>query len=122
MQHGDSTRRYLLAVVAAHGLIPFTAQAGSVSGTISITMAPPASVLVISPSIASLACEVTAGTMISALSTTGGDGNRVTFWLAGDTTDFVLSGADVVVGPNGIAAANCNATQTVTAAVKSAPR
>ncbi len=106
--------RYILAVVAAHGLIPFTAQASSVSGTISITVAAPALALVISPSIAAVACEVTAGTTISALSTTGGDGNPVTFSLAGDTTDFVLSGADVVVGPNGIAAANCNATQTVT--------
>ena len=94
------------------------ASAASVSGTLTIVVAPQVLALVINPSTVNEACEVAAGTVVSALSTVGGDGNPVAFALAGDTSDFALSGSNVVVGPNGIAAANCNATQTVTVTAK----
>jgi hypothetical protein len=38
----------------------------------------------------------------------------VTLSMTGDTTDFVLSGSNVVVGPNGITLADCGMTETVT--------
>lgn len=48
-------------------------------------------------------------------SPTGGDGNAVRFAIAeGGSTDFAISGANVVVGANGIVAADCGATHDVT--------
>jgi hypothetical protein len=45
---------------------------------------------------------------VSALSVTGGDGNPVTYTASsGDTSDFAVAGATVVVGSAGIAPANC---------------
>lgn len=114
-------RHFLLAAAATLALAPFAgpicvtqALAASVSGTLTVVVAPQVLAMVINPSTVNEACEVAAGTVVSALSTVGGNGNPVTFALAGDTTDFALSGSNVVVGPNGIAAANCNATQTMT--------
>jgi len=47
------------------------------------------------------------------LSVTGGDGNPITWSISGDTTDFALSGNNVVVGPNGVAAADCGKVNIV---------
>jgi hypothetical protein len=110
--------RYIaLATIVAVSLIGATvaAQAASVSGTLTVVVAPPALAMVINPSNVNEACEVPAGAVVSQLSATGGDGNPVTFSISGgDTTDFAINGANVVVGPNGIAKANCGASQSVT--------
>lgn len=110
-------RLFAFALLASLS-VPIAVHAGTVSGTLSITVSPPAMALVINPSSATLACNAAAGTAIAALSVTGGDGNAVTYTLAGDTTDFAISGSNVVVGANGIAAADCGKTfsETVTAA------
>lgn len=108
----------VLAVAALAALaLPLPARAGSVTGALSITVQPPAMALVINPSSATLACNAAAGTVVSALSVSGGDGGAVTYTLAGDTTDFAIAGSNVVVGPNGIAAADCGKTfsESVTA-------
>ena len=96
-----------------------TAHAGSASATLSITIQAPFKITVI-PANPSIACNAAPGTPVAALSMTGGDGNPVTYAAGGgDTSDFAVSGSNVVVGPNGIAAANCPAigqtsTQTLT--------
>ena len=62
-----------------------------------------------------IACNAAAGSVVSAMSVTGGDGNPATFSATGgDTSDFAVNGVDVVVGTNGIAAANCGKTMTLT--------
>jgi hypothetical protein len=61
-----------------------------------------------------IACNAPAGTLVMALQTSGGDGNPITYAIAGDTTDFALSGSNVVVGNNGIAPANCGKPNAVT--------
>jgi hypothetical protein len=63
----------------------------------------------------SIPCGVAPGSVVQTLGTLGGDGNAVTWSIAGDTTDFVLSGSSVVVGPNGVSTASCGQTKTVTA-------
>lgn len=99
----------VLSLVSA----PLAARAALVSGTLTVVVAPPAMSLVINPSNVSEACEVPAGTVVSQLSTLGDDGDPVTFSsIGGDTTDFAISAAKIVTGPNRIATADCGATQT----------
>jgi hypothetical protein len=121
-------RHFLFVACASLALSPFAAPicvthalAASVSGTLTIVVAPQVLAMMINPSTVNEACEVAAGTVVSALSTVGGDGNPVTFSLApapgapgGAAADFVVAGSNVVVGPNGIAAADCNATEAYT--------
>lgn len=84
--------------------------AGTVSGTVSISIEP-ALVMVLNPSSALLACEAPAGTLISAISVAGGDGKPSALALSGGTASFVLSGttspANVVIAPGGILPADC---------------
>ena len=91
------------------------AHAGSVTGSVTITIQQPLK-LVFTPAAPTVSCNAPAGTVLSALSTTGGDGNAVAYTATGgDTADFTVNGTNVVVGPNGIAAANCPpAGQTTT--------
>ena len=105
-----------LAVIAALAFISPPVAAASVSATLSITVQPASAPLTISfsPLNPTEACTVAAGTVVSTVSTSGGDGNPVTLSMTGDTTDFVLSGSNVVVGPNGITLADCGMTETVT--------
>jgi hypothetical protein len=91
------------------------AHAGSVTGSVTITIQQLLK-LVFTPAAPTVLCNAPAGTVVAALSTTGGDGNAVTYTATGgDTADFAVNGTNVVVGPNGIAAANCPpAGQTTT--------
>lgn len=66
------------------------------------------------PSNNPLNCSAPTGTVVDSISTTGGDGSPVTFTLTGDTVDFAISAATVIVGPKGITPANCGTTQWVT--------
>jgi hypothetical protein len=103
-----------LAPLLLVGLLASPAFAGSVSNTLSITIQPPLQI-VFTPAKPSIACDSAPGTVVSALSVTGGDGNAVTYTAsAGDTGDFAVSGVNVVVGAKGIAAATCGTTPTVT--------
>jgi hypothetical protein len=78
------------------------------------TPPPPPLSVSLSPASASVLCNAAPGTKVSTASTSGGNGNPVTYLIsAGDTGDFAMSGADVVVGPNGVAAANCSTNQIV---------
>ncbi|HEY3910391.1 MAG TPA: hypothetical protein VGM07_10910 [Stellaceae bacterium] len=73
--------------------------------------------MVINPSSANEACQAPAGTVVSQLSISGGDGNPVTFALAplnSSATDFAISGSNVVIGANGIASAHCGETEAFT--------
>jgi hypothetical protein len=91
-----------------------SAWAGSVTGTLPITIQAPLAV-VFTPAEGMIACNAPAGAVVSAISVTGGDGNPATFTASGgDTSDFAVSGSNVVVGANGIAAAHCGQTLNVT--------
>jgi hypothetical protein len=88
------------------------ALAGSATATLSITVQAPLAV-VFTPSSPTVACSTAAGTVVSALSVTGGDGNPVAWSISGDTTDFALNSSNVVVGPNNITSADCGKVNTV---------
>jgi hypothetical protein len=83
-----------------------TATTLSVKGTLTITITAPLSIT-FSPPNPSVACLAPPGTVVTTMSTTGGDNTTITWALAGDTTDFAISGTSLVVGPNGIAASTC---------------
>jgi hypothetical protein len=104
---------FLLAValqVAASPILP--AWAGNVTATLPITIQAPL-VIVFTPPNPTIPCNAAPGTVVAALSVTGGDGNPATYTASsGDTTDFAVApgangGANVAVGSAGIAAANC---------------
>jgi hypothetical protein len=104
----------LVAGLAAQGLNLGPAFAGTATGTLPITIQAPLQI-VFTPAAPTIACNSPAGTVVAAMTTTGGDGNASTFSASGgDTSDFAVSGSNVVVGPNGIAAANCSKTDNLT--------
>lgn len=110
-------RKLLLAATAvlALGLGQAYASTTVTTGTLTVVISPNPLALVFNPSNPTEACAVAAGTVVSALSTTGGDGNAATFAItAGDSADFAISGSNVVVGPSGISAANCGTSQNIT--------
>jgi hypothetical protein len=64
-----------------------------------------------------LACSSPPGTVITVLSTTGGDGNPVSYQLGGTApivSDLMIKGTTLVVGPSGIAPAHCGSKGDVT--------
>jgi hypothetical protein len=100
-------RPLLLALVLAA-----PASAGTVTTSLQITIQAPFA-LVFTPPAPTLPCTAAAGTVVSALSTTGGDGNPVTYSLTG-SSDFVVSGANIIVAPAGLASADCGRVISVT--------
>jgi hypothetical protein len=78
----------------------------SVKGTLTITVTAPLN-FTFSPPNPSVACLAPAGTVVTTMVPTGGDNTPISWSLAGDTTDFAISGANLVVGPNGIATSTC---------------
>jgi len=117
-QPGDSRMRKTtpLAVAllcCALAAASTSARAASATATLLITVLPPLSVS-FSPASPSIGCGAAPGTVVAAVATAGGDGNAVSLAIAGDTGDFALSGSNVVVGPNGVAPANCGKTNSVT--------
>jgi hypothetical protein len=96
------------------GLLASPAFAGTATGSLEVTIQAPFAE-VCTPGAPTIACNAPAGTVVAAITTTGGDGNTATFTATGgDTTDFAVSGSNVVVGPNGIAAADCGKTNNLT--------
>ena len=101
----------VIAGLAALVVTASPAFAGSTTATLSITVKPPLAI-VFSPSSPTEPCGAAPGTVVSALSVTGGDGNPVT-WSVSGGTDFAVSGSNVVVSPSGIAQADCGKVNTV---------
>ena len=63
-------------------------------------------------------CTWPIGTVVMSMSTTGGNGNAITYTLGGTPTgDFVISGSNLIIGPNGVAPANCGKVEIVTITV-----
>jgi len=106
-------RATMIAAALLSAAVGTSAHAASVSGTLSITIQSPLAV-VFTPSNPTIACAAMAGTVVSAVSTTGGDGNAVTLAISGDTTDFALSGSNVVVATGGITSPDCGKLENVT--------
>ena len=73
-----------------------------------IDLPPPISVSA-TPSAPTIACAATAGTKVTTASTTGGDGNAITYSMTGNTTDFTINpGTGVVnVASGGIMPVDC---------------
>jgi hypothetical protein len=90
------------------------AQGASVSGNLSITVQPGALALVLNPATVTLTCNTAAGTLVSQASTTGGDGNTVTFSMTGNVTDFAINSSTgaITVVAGGIHPADCNMSFT----------
>lgn len=60
-------------------------------------------------------CSWSAGQKVLTLGVTGGDGNPITYTLGGTPTgDLAISGNTLVVGSNGVTAANCNTVESLT--------
>src|SRR5260370_32602924 len=79
-------------------------QAASVSD--SVKHPPSQLAIVLTPLNTTIACSAAAGTVVSSISTKGGDGNTITLTMSGDTTDFALSGVNIVVAARGITSPN----------------
>ncbi len=101
----------------------FPVYAGAASGMLAINIQPRPLTIVLQPASASLSCGIAPGTLVSSASSTGGDGNPVSFSMAvpsGVTaTDFAIdpNKGTIQIGANGIAPADCgkNLNITVTA-------
>ena len=107
--------RFLMGLSIGIGISAAQA-ASSVTGTVTITLQAPLKV-VFAPTAPTVACTAAPGTVVATLSTTGGDGSPASFTATGgDTDDFAVSGSNVVVGPNGVAAASCGATENLSVA------
>lgn len=105
---------WCLASLALIAILGSQAQAGSTTATLPVTIQAPL-VIVFTPATPSIPCNAAPGTVVSAASVSGGDGNAMTYTASGgDTSDFAISGSNVVVGANGIAAAHCGQTMNVT--------
>jgi len=81
------------------------AQPASVSSTLSVTVFPQYG-LSFSPANPTIPCNIPGGTVVAAVVVSGGDGNPTTLSISGDTTDFTLSGSNIVVVPGGITSAS----------------
>jgi hypothetical protein len=106
-------RLAVLLGAALFGIGEAGAAGGSASGTLTITIQAPLAVA-FAPTAPSVPCNAPAGTIVAAVSTSGGNGNAPTLAMTGDTADFALAGSNIVVGPAGIAAASCGTTRMTT--------
>jgi hypothetical protein len=105
---------FLTLLLFALLLGPVARASTSVSQSFTITIYP-ALVIVFTPAAPSIGCTTPAGTVVSTLSVTGGDGNPVSYSITGgDTTDFVLSGTSIVVASGGITSPDCGKSESVT--------
>ena len=104
-----------LAVLALSLLFPLTSQAQgtTVTGNLNIIVGSPLAV-VFTPITPSIACSAAPGTVVSAVTTTGGNSNPVTLAMTGDTTDFTLTAGKIVVAAAGITTSGCGKTDTIT--------
>ena len=65
------------------------------------------------PPAVTVSCDAKPGTVIATLVPTGGNGKPITYTITrGDSKDFAISGANVVVATAGITAANCKTSQS----------
>ncbi len=105
-------RKFGLWAVAAIALIGGPADAGTATATATVSKVSPLKVITTA---VTADCTWAPGAVVMTMGTTGGDGKAVTYTLGGTPTgDFAISGNSVVVGPSGIAAANCNTVETLT--------
>ena len=104
---------FAVSALAVFTMAP--AQPASAAGsTVTVTIMPQLSVA-FSPALPAIACNAAPGTVVAGMSAVGGDGNPVTIAVTGgDTTDFTLSGSNIVVGPSGIAGYNCGHNEIFT--------
>ncbi len=102
--------------VAALLLVPSVVMGGTtVSGVFSLGVSPaiaPPLTIAINPASATVACAVAPGTVVSSVTTSGGDGNQITFSTSGGDASLVLSlvsptATNIVIAANGVLPADC---------------
>ncbi len=105
-------RNFVLAVSAAMALLGcHSAHAGTATATVAASKASPLQ-LQITGVMAD--CSWAPGTRVLIFGATGGTGTTVTYTLGGTPSgDFAISGSTLVIGTNGIAAANCGKIEPV---------
>lgn len=95
-----------------------SAQSASASGTLNVSVRGKLAV-VLNPTSTTITCDIAPGTVLSAVTTTGGNQKPITLTLTGDTTDFALSAttppANIVVAPGGLTS-NGSSCATISAA------
>lgn len=89
------------------------ASAASVKQNVAIHIYTPLAI-VVTPASPTVPCDAPPGTAVATISYTYGDGDAIDAPTISPTGDFALSGMNIVVGPNGIAATNCGTTENVT--------
>ncbi len=82
------------------------------TGTLNIVIQAQGLAIVFTPPNPVIACNTPAGTIVSAMSTVGGDGTTVAYILTSQTDthgDLAVSGNNIVVGASAINSADCGA-------------
>ena len=92
-------RKFAIAILLA--AVPTLAHAGSVSAPLTVTINP-AFAVAATPPAPVIECNNPAGTVVAAITVSGGNGKPVTLAMTGDTTDFALSGNSIVIGSSGL--------------------
>ncbi len=105
-------RKSILAVGAAIVLFGnYPAIAGSASATVAANKASPLQLIITGVLVD---CSWAAGTKVLTLGTSGGTGTAITYTVGGTPSgDFAISGNTVLIGTNGVAAANCGKIENI---------
>ena len=102
------TLLYPLIIIAAS--IAGSANAASYTAALSVSVTP--HLIVLTPPTPALLCAAAPGTVVATLSMS--DGSAATWSIAGDTTDFILNGNNIVVAAGGISAGGCGRLDSLT--------
>ena len=99
--------------VFAYGIKQFPNQSSLSSNYwVDIQYWPDAMNIILTESNPTVPCNAAPGTVVVSFSDIGGNNNPIT-WSLNQNSDFIVSGTDILVGPNGIAQTHCNTNQTV---------
>lgn len=103
--------RRILAIAIFCVLATMPAYAGSATSNLAVNKSSPLRIITTG---VTLDCSWSAGTVVMTLSAIGGDGQPITYSLGGTPSgDLAISGANLVVGPNGVATANCGKVEAI---------
>ena len=105
-------RKFILAASAAVALIGYhSANAGTATATLAANKAAPLQLLITG---VLMDCAWAPGMKVLTMGTVGGTGTAITYTFGGTPTgDLAISGNTLIVGPTGIAAANCGKIENI---------
>ena len=104
-------RKLIVAVLATIALTP-AANAGSATATAAVNKIA-APLKVVTTGLAA-DCSWAPGMVVMTMNATGGNGKPITYTFGGvPSGDFAINGSSVIIGPNGIAPANCGIVENL---------